>query len=99
MNIASSGSSSPDDLVVCNGWLLFSADQNGDRELFRSDGTAAGTEVVTLINPNGDALITSLILLKIDLVASEILYYFLPTMEQMGENYGSQMELPRIQPW
>jgi len=46
------GSSSPEDLVNVDGTLFFSADDGiHNRELWKSDGTAAGTVMVKDINP------------------------------------------------
>lgn len=47
-------SSTPDELVDLNGVLYFAATDQGDRELWRSDGTAPGTFQVLDIN-RGDA--------------------------------------------
>jgi len=45
-----SASSTPDELVDLNGILYFAATDQGDRELWRSDGTAPGTFQVLDIN-------------------------------------------------
>jgi ELWxxDGT repeat protein len=45
--------SSPEDLVVIGGKILFTADDGTGRELWRSDGTDAGTQMVEDINPTG----------------------------------------------
>lgn len=54
---AGTGGSSPEQGVVMGDYLYFSAydPDNGDRELYRTDGTAEGTERVVDINPTGSS--------------------------------------------
>lgn len=54
-------SSSPTTLTSMNGTLYFSAsDDSNGRELWKSDGTSAGTMMVKDINPGGSSYLTNL---------------------------------------
>lgn len=58
-DIAPSFGSRPDNLISCNGYLLFTAAaSSANEELWRSDGTEAGTVLVKDINPMGGGLQT-----------------------------------------
>ncbi len=57
----STAGSSPDELVNSNGTLFFTANTKADgRELWKSDGTEAGTVLVKNINESGDSNATEL---------------------------------------
>ncbi len=53
---AGSDDADPDGFVAVGGWSLFAAtDSGGDRELWRTDGTVAGTEVLANLSPAGSS--------------------------------------------
>jgi trimeric autotransporter adhesin len=56
----SPGSSSPADLTVFNNSLYFSANDGSGRELWKSNGAASGTVVVSEINPSGSSYPTGI---------------------------------------
>lgn len=60
LDVKPSGGSAPDSLVSFGGTLLFAANGGDGSQLWRSDGTTAGTVEVKAINPTGDASPTGL---------------------------------------
>src|SRR5262245_30306345 len=55
-DINPTGWSNPTDFVKIGNWVLFSAvDRTHGRELWRTDGTQAGTRLVRDINPSGSS--------------------------------------------
>lgn len=64
------GDSSPGSFAIFNNAVYFAAtDENGDRELWRTEGTEATTTRVADINPNGSSDPTNLV------VAGDFLYF------------------------
>ena len=79
-NVSSQGHSTPADLVVVNNMLFFTANDgiNG-KELWKSDGTEAGTMMVKDINPTGDAFYS-----QFEMAVMDGVLYFQATDGQNG---------------